>query len=350
MPAARHERLAVAGAGIAAVVLVALIAVGAMHGQTKPPASTCFGAAARDPLRPCRDGALRLQVVPTPQVARDEFNAPCNGFNRDGHVSVCSFGVIPEQATRHIALVGDSHAAVWRAPLAVIAREQGWRGLSLTRKSCPFSTATKITPEPTRSHCIRWVDALPGFLGAHPEIDTIFVVALAGGEVVVPPGRTMNEAKVNGYLNAWRTLPDSVKRIVVIRDTPRIKRSHVACITRAIEAHRPAGRACARPRSAALPSDPQVEAARRTPSQRLEVIDLTRVFCGPRSCLPVIGGALVFKDLHHLSFAFAETLAPQLWRAIRRATRAAHAAGGAGDRRRARTGLRTSDHGSTRAA
>ena len=321
MPAARHRRLKLVCAATAAVALVALLAVTAMHGQTKPPPSACFGAAARDPLHLCRNSALRLQVVPTPQVARDELNAPCNAFRREGHVSVCSFGVVPEQAARHVALVGDSHAAVWRAPLAVIAREQRWRGLSLTRKSCPFSTATKITPEPTRSQCTSWVDALPGFLRAHPEIDTVFVVALAGGKVVVPPGRTTTEAKVNGYLNAWRTLPDTVKHIVVIRDTPRIKRTHVRCITRAIEALRPAGRACARPRRVALPPDPQAEAARRTQSERLQVIDLTEVFCGPRSCLPVIGGALVFKDLHHLSFAFAETLAPQLGRAIRRAAR-----------------------------
>lgn len=321
MPAARYPRPVLLAAGFAAVVLVALLAVAGMAGQTKPPRSSCFGAAARDPLHPCRNSALRLKVVPTPQVARDELNAPCNDFRRAGHVSVCTFGVVPEQATRHVALAGDSHAAVWRAPLAVIARQQRWRGMSLTRKSCPFSTATRITPEPTRSHCVRWVKALPGFLREHPEIDTLFVVALAGGEVVVPPGRTTTEAKINGYINAWRTLPKTVKHIVVIRDTPRIKRTHVACINRAIAGHRPAGRACARPRDVALSPDPQVEAARREGSGRLQVIDLTSVLCGPNSCLPVIGGALVFKDLHHLSFAFAETLAPQLWRAIRRAAR-----------------------------
>jgi hypothetical protein len=107
-----------------------------------------------------------------------------------------------------------------------------------------------------------------------------------------------------------------VRHIVVIRDTPRITSRTVACVNRAIAAHRPAGRRCARPRRAALGPDPQVLAARRASARRPAVVDLTGVLCGPRSCPPVIGGALVYKDLHHLSRAFAETLAPQLGRAL----------------------------------
>ncbi|MEA2149854.1 MAG: hypothetical protein QOD69_1684 [Solirubrobacteraceae bacterium] len=325
MRSGRPPRLTFAAAFAAGALLAAVAAQGAAPAPAPgppPPPPSCFGAAARDPLYPCRNRALRLTVVPTPRAARNERNAPCNSLQRDGPVNVCAFGVAAAQATRTVALVGDSHASVWRAPLAAIAREQGWRGLSITRKSCPFSRATKRTPEPTRSHCVRWVKALPGFLGRHPEVDTLFVVALAGGKVVVPRGRTMTEAKISGYANAWRALPASVQRIVVIRDTPRITRHTVACVNRAIAAHRPAGRRCARPRHAALGPDPQVLAARRARSQRPAVIDLTRVLCGPHACLPVIGGALVYKDLHHLSRAFAETLAPQLGRALGRVARA----------------------------
>ena len=90
---------------------------------------------------------------------------------------MCDFGVPPEQATRTIALVGDSHASHWRTSLDVVARERGWRGISITRTSCPFSSATKIIPEPTRSQCRTWVKSLPGYFRRHPEIDTLFVVA-----------------------------------------------------------------------------------------------------------------------------------------------------------------------------
>ncbi len=315
MPATRQHRIAASTGLTAALALLALAgAVAVVRAQA--PLAACFGAASRDPLHPCNNRSLRLAVMPSPRAAGDEPNASCNSFRREAGLSVCTFGVLPPQATRNIALVGDSHASHWRGPLAAIAREQGWRGLSLTRKSCPFSKATKLTPEPTRSHCIRWVEALPSFLRAHPEIDTIFVVALAGGKVVVPPGRTMLQAKVNGYRRAWKVLPDTVKHIVVIRDTPRIDRVTVACIDKAISARRPAGTQCARPRELAIGPDPQVDAARGANSERVQVIDLTRAMCSTQLCFPVIGGALVYKDLHHLSLVFADTLAPQLSRAI----------------------------------
>lgn len=320
----------VALAAAASAAVVAVLAVGSAHGQVPAPEPAvpaapvapqpnCFGAAARDPLHPCANRTLRLAVVPTPDAAKTEENAPCNGFHRENGVAVCSFGLLPEQATRTVALVGDSHASHWRAPLELVAHELGWRGLSVTRKSCPFSKATRLVPEPTRTHCLSWVAALPEFFRLHPEIDTVFVVALAGGKVTVPPGRTTFEAKVNGYGKAWETFPATVKHIVVIRDTPRITHRTVDCIDRAIDDQKPAGVACASRRGAALKADPQAAAARDARSPRLQVVDLTRVLCSRRLCFPVIGGALVYKDFHHLSRVFAETLARPLGRDVRRA-------------------------------
>jgi hypothetical protein len=44
---------------------------------------------------------------------------------------------------------------------------------------------------------------------------------------------------------------------------------------------------------------------------------MTRYFCNATSCPPVIGGALVQKDLHHLSVVFVRTLGPYLLEAVR---------------------------------
>ena len=46
------------------------------------------------------------------------------------------------------------------------------------------------------------------------------------------------------------------------------------------------------------------------------MIDLTRYMCGPQECYPVIGGALVHKDTHHLTQVFATTLGPFLLRRL----------------------------------
>ncbi|HEV2773950.1 MAG TPA: acyltransferase family protein [Solirubrobacteraceae bacterium] len=278
----------------------------------------CFGAAARDPERPCVNPALRTQVVPSPALAKVEEYAPCERFHRENGLSQCDFGVPAEKASKTIALVGDSHAGHWRMPLDHVANQNGWHGVSITRTSCPFSEATKQLAEPTFSQCKDWVAKLPAYFRQHPEIDTIFVVGITGGTVNVPRGRTMFEAKVNGVRNAWRDLPDSVKHIVVIRDTPRIAGDTVDCIERAIAAGERADITCAVPRSVAVEADPQAVAARTSGSGRTHVIDLTNHFCSPRLCFPVVGGVLVFKDLHHFTLVWADTLGPPLSRAVER--------------------------------
>ena len=286
--------------------------------QVKVVAQTpdCFGAAARDRHNPCENKSLRTKVVPLPVAAKTEKNAPCPNFRKEEGVSVCDFGVQPEQAKRTVALLGDSHASHWRAPLDAVARDRGWHGLSMTRTSCVFSAATKLTPEPTKSQCLRWVDNVPRVFRKHPEIDTVFIVAITGGVVNVPRGRTMFEAKMNGVRKAWRALPDTVKHIVIIRDTPKIFRKTVECIDEAIAAGERPGIACAVPRRSALDEDPSLIAARKEHSPRVQAIDLTQAFCSKRLCYPVIGGALVYKDLHHFTLVFAQTLGPLLNRKL----------------------------------
>ena len=64
-------------------------------------------------------------------------------------------------------------------------------------------------------------------------------------------------------------------------------------MTSAIAQHIDAGTACAFPREAALRLDPNVVAAERLHSPRVQVVDLTQYFCGSVLCYPVIGGVLV---------------------------------------------------------
>jgi hypothetical protein len=265
---------------------------------------------------------VRAKAVALSSTSAIEQNGPCRDFRREDGVSVCDFGVAPEQATRNVALVGDSHASHWRAALDVVAGQDGWRGLSITHTGCAYSLAAKLTPEPARSACVRWVNALPGYLTRHPEIDTMFVVGITGGRVHRGSRRTMFEAEADGYRSAWKALPVTVKHIVVIRDTPKMTRRTAGCIDRAVAAHRLAGTVCAVPRHAALAADPQVAAARRERSRHVQVVDLTPRLCNSRECFPVIDGVRVYKDVHHLTLPFSKALGLPLARAVERAMRA----------------------------
>ena len=117
---------------------------GDMLERIAPAPPSCFGAAARDPRHPCRNPALRLAVVPSPLDAVIEPNAPCRPLERVGLVWPCGFGLDP--ALRSLALIGDSHAEHWRAAVQVVAEAQGRHGLSITRTSCPLTTAKTELP------------------------------------------------------------------------------------------------------------------------------------------------------------------------------------------------------------
>jgi SGNH domain (fused to AT3 domains) len=295
----------------AAAAALAVSAPGASRPSASP-TQKCFGAAARDPQRPCTNRHLQLTVVPTPAQARDRPNAPCTIIERSGPFRVCEFGVAASSATGTIALLGDSHAAHWRAALEVVAKAKGWRGLSLTLSGCPFSTATRVLREPLRGECVTRNRLVPGWFERHPEISTVFVSELSGAQWVLPSSGDPFEAEVAAYTDAWNELPPSVQHIVVIRDTPKDQPRTRVCIERAIASREPAGRECEVPRAAAIDRDAAAVAAGRLRSGRAQVLDLNRFFCSARWCYPIVGGALVHKDEHHLTAVFVRTLGPYL--------------------------------------
>ena len=144
---------------------------------------------------------------------------------------------------------------------------------------------------------------MPRWLAKHPAVSTVFVSE--NTDALIAPAD-----QVGGYMGAWKALPSSVRHIIVIRDPPQRGRDATDCIERAIARRRRAGLACAVPRDRVLADDPAVAAAARLRSRRVRVVDLTRLMCSARLCYPVVGGALVHKDRHHLTAVFARTMGP----------------------------------------
>jgi hypothetical protein len=281
----------------------------------------CFGAASRDPLTRCLDPSLRLTIFPAPADAVLAPNAPCVPEHRTELLYPCRFGVRRAAAglpADTIALVGDSHASHWRAAVEVVAERKGMPAVSLTRSGCPFIGATVVLPRADSIRCRDWNREVTAYLARHREISTLFVSQRASARFVRAPGRDNFETQVAGHIALWRSLPATIKRIVVIRDTPRSSAASALCVQRAFAAKVAAGRRCSRSRAQALHRDPAVVAAQRMQSPRVHAIDMSSFFCDARRCFPVVGGAFVYKDRDHISAIFAQTLGPYLLRAYER--------------------------------
>jgi hypothetical protein len=315
------------GAALAGCLLLGLLAAltgpGAAHAQVSAAAtdSPCFGAAARDPESRCVDPSLKLAVVPSPEDALLQPNAPCKPLGRVGQLFPCTFGAPRTATSETTALIGDSHAAHWRGAVNAVAEARGWHGVSLTRAGCPLIKAKVLLPDDETASCEGWNTAVIAWLRRHREVTTIFVSQRTGARFVHPPGVTSFETAVRGYMARWRSLPATVKSVFVIRDTPRSSNAAADCVRRTHARRQPSGVLCARRRSRALQPDPAVTAARRLRSPRVHVLDMTSFFCDPAYCYEVVGGALVHKDVTHITSVFAQTLGPYLLEKVEEAVK-----------------------------
>jgi hypothetical protein len=298
-------------------LLVALVAAAALWPAAAQASVRCYGAAARDAAHPCVNAKLRYRVDPRPALAARERGAPCAREPADGFAVPCAFGVAGRRARRTFALIGDSHAAHWRAGLAVMARALRWRGVTLARTSCAFSTATKVLVEPVRSQCVKWNAELVPYLRSHPQISIAIISAHDGGSVVAPHGVPEFQAEVDGYEQAWESLPKSIKHIIVIRDDPHMLGTTMRCVQQAMNNHQNAGQACKVARDSALPPDPEAVAAKHITKRHVQLVDLTRLMCSTKWCYPVVGGVLVHKDIHHYSRVESTLLGPFVLRRVR---------------------------------
>ncbi len=308
------------GLGVCAVSVAAGSTAFAQY-QFQVPTQRCFGAAARDVLAPCVNPRLAFTVVPSPSQALITPSPGCLHAQFLGLLNVCQFGDPAAGAgTNLIALVGDSHAWHWKPAVEVLARGERASGVSITRTSCAFSVSTGSISGPRAALCAQWNELLLRWFSVHPAVSTVFVSAHSAGPARTAGQKASLARMIAGDIAAWRALPATVKHIIVIRDTPLNRFDTLTCVERAQARHQQAGVACALPRRTALTdrTDAPYLAARSLHSPRVRIADLTPFFCDSRLCYPVVGGALVYRDIGHLTDAFSASLGPFLLRAVER--------------------------------
>jgi len=278
----------------------------------------CFGAAARDPAAPCENPQLRLTVQPPLNEVAVVPSPYCDSLERWQLLRVCGFGAPPEDAQATFAIIGDSHAGGLKPAFQVVSLAKRWRGVSIVRSGCPATRAPRPRL-PTRGRsqqCLHWNRQMLTWLGMHREVETVFLAAHTGATVIPAAGQRMFDAVKTGYRDEIRALLTSGRRVVVIHDTPTSARGHLRCIGAALSAGRPPGMACAKRRAVALRPDPLVAAAQAVGSPQVKIIDLTQHVCDDRYCFALVGGAIVTRDVNHLTPAFSASLGPYVLRAL----------------------------------
>ncbi|MFF1634419.1 acyltransferase family protein [Leifsonia sp. NPDC058248] len=267
---------------------------------------SCLGAAVLgNPA--CADVKLPGSLVPGVDAApTDDVNSiDCWSRDGDDRLKVCSEGPA-KGAALSVALVGDSHSNQYLAALKALAAKNRWHFDVYGKTGCIWSTAVQENTPAWVQSCESWKQKLEHRLTTIKPYDVVITSYSATSHIVAASGRSMKDTVIDGFVAVWKPVADRGTRIVAIKDNPRPRVDYLKCID---EHQSTAATACANDEDTAFHYfDGQPQAVSRVPGASL--LDLSRYFCRERSCAPVIGDVIVYRDANHVTSSYTRTLAP----------------------------------------
>ncbi|MGP4111147.1 SGNH hydrolase domain-containing protein [Streptomyces sp. 4N509B] len=308
--AATGPALALGGGCTAVGVALGTVAQAAVPTVALAPLSQTPGAQALASSTAPQRVASALRPLPA-DATDDRGRAHADGCLVDQEsteVRACVYGDTSSDTT--VVLLGDSHALQYSAGLDPVARERGWRLVTLTKSGCTPADVSLYHQQYDRVYeeCDTW---RAGALERVEELSPALVVT--GNRAVAPvvsEGRRLNEedsaeAMTEGYAKTLRRLADTGAEVTVIADNPYPPRDVPSCVSENLDDLT----ACAFPTSEGLAYTPvNTDAAREVSG--VSLIDPTPLLCPEDDLCPaVIGNALVYRNGTHLTSTYTRTLA-----------------------------------------
>ena len=244
-------------------------------------------------------------VLPAPEVAREDlpssYGNKCHQSVRHIKPKGCDIGV--KDGAPVVVLVGDSHAANWIPAFEVLGQDKGWRVISYTKSACALTLRDITVKGKPYSECTQWSQAVMDEI-KDLRADLVVLGRSRGARLYGVEGRDeSDEQSIVMLTELLHEIRESVAQVAVMRDTPRMPFDPLMCFE-----DKDKCRALKQKAMAGL--DPLVEAAKADGNTK--VVDMTGGLCVGEYCNVVIGDVLVWRDWHHLTAAYAKTLAPLL--------------------------------------
>ncbi|MEE6176650.1 acyltransferase family protein [Mycobacterium sp. 050134] len=216
-----------------------------------------------------------------------------------------------------VALIGDSHAAMWSPAFQQIATQRRWRLELLSKGACPpMDLPTASGPfsglVEHLEHCGQWRGQILARLRAeHPRL------------IVLSTWRGYGAGSGNGWLSgftsydaAWidslgrlvRQLRETGAQVLVLGPVPAPETSVPVCLS----GHLDDVAACSPARSTAVNQAGIAAETVATQAAGGQYADLTPLFCTPDRCPVIVGNTLVYFDWEHLTLEYSRLLAPAI--------------------------------------
>lgn len=229
----------------------------------------------------------------TVQIEESRYGEPCVFGDRD--------------ADKTVYLVGGSHAEQWAGPLDALGKKYGFRLEVMLRAGCPIVTGPNdliVGTHQIDQRCYNWSQrVIEKLLEEKPDLvisnSTRPVGEFGHGPDYVP----------YGYAAFWQELADADIDFVGLRDNPWGLRPNGEpfnfsnCLV-------DGGGLCSVARKQVYQ---EVDPAESVLNELgMKAVDTADWFCDQRRCEVVIGNIAVYRDMHHISNAYAKSAQPLL--------------------------------------
>nr|WP_155925023.1 acyltransferase family protein [Mycolicibacterium sp. CBMA 234] len=261
-----------------------------------------------------------LKAVPSnlqPRLA--DVEAEQNAYLSNGCLRSPLQGGQPECASGEtasattIAVVGDSHAAMWTPAFQQIAEQRHWRLETLAKAACPLLDLPATNPfrgvVEMFEHCEQWrAEVMARLRAEHPQLVVVSMWRGYGTDESMTGFTAYNPAWLTALTRLIQQLRDMGSTVLTLGPIPDPHSMVPICLS----AHLDDATACTPARSTAV-NEPGI-AAESTAAQTGDTryADLTKLFCTANSCPAIVGNTLVYVDDSHLTFEYSRLLAPAI--------------------------------------
>ena len=233
----------------------------------------------------------------------------CMRAQKEAGQPECAAGDTASSTT--VALVGDSHAAMWNPAFELIATQRHWRLEMLAKAACalidvPVAKHLNGLMEHF-VHCEQWrAQILARLRAEHPRLIVVSMSRESSAGSWQAGYTPYDAAWIDRLTRLVQQLRDTGARVLVLGPIPDPKTSVPECLS----THLDDVSACSPPRSAAVNQPGIAAESAATSASGGQYADLTELFCTANRCPVIVGNTLVYFDWNHLALEYSRQLAP----------------------------------------
>lgn len=212
-----------------------------------------------------------------------------------------------------VALIGDSHAAMWMPAFQELATQRHWRLQLMAKEACPImdvavGTAFRRLIEAFQ-FCEQWrAEVLARLKAQPPRLVVVSVFRGYGYDEAMTGFKAYNPAWLESLARLVRQLRGIGTQVLVLGPIASPHSNVPICLS----GHLDDATACAPSRSTAVNQSGITAEAAATAVGGGQYADLSDLFCTPERCPVIVGNTLIYMDVSHLSTSYSRQLAPAI--------------------------------------